>query len=158
MLVLMVAMIAALWPRSGGIERGPSEAIADNAAPVVSEPARSRPPGDAARATALPLCPPPVPREGGPLAGVIARCIGSDSDSDADLADVLGSEAALVTQLGVRYPNYIDGGSVLDALSAPPVLPLSFLLRPDGTIERVTDPTVFEMTDQIRTAVKDFTS
>lgn len=201
MLVLMVATIAALWPRSSGIERGPSEAIANTVAPAGPETTLSRPPGDAARATALPLCPPPVPREGGPLAGVIARCIGSDSD--VDLADVLGSEvtlinlwaswcgpcrtempvvdayaaepgaipviginvedrpadaAALVTQLGVRYPNYIDGGSVLDALSAPPVLPLSFLLRPDGTIERVTDPTVFETTDQIRTAVKDFTS
>ena len=66
--------------------------------------------------------------------------------------------AALLTQLGIRYPNYIDGGSVQDALSAPPVLPLSFLVRPDGTIERITDPTVFETTDQIRTAIKDFTS
>ncbi|MDJ0001071.1 TlpA family protein disulfide reductase, partial [Rhodococcus ruber] len=65
---------------------------------------------------------------------------------------------ALLTQLGVRYPNYLDGGSVLDALSAPPVLPLSFLLHPDGTIERITDPTVFETTDQIRPAVKDFSS
>ena len=201
MLVVVVASIVALWPRSGGVEGGPSDVIANNVAPVGPEPTLSRPPDDAARATALPLCPQPVPHEGGPLAGVMARCIGSADD--VDLVDVLGSEvtlinlwaswcgpcrtempvvdayaaepdaipviginvedrpadaAALLTQLGIRYPNYIDGGSVQDALSAPPVLPLSFLVRPDGTIERITDPTVFETTDQIRTAVKDFTS
>ena len=66
--------------------------------------------------------------------------------------------AALLTQLGIRYPNYIDDGAVQNALPAPPVLPLSFLVRPDGTIERVTDPTVFETPDQIRTAIKDYTS
>ncbi len=66
--------------------------------------------------------------------------------------------AALLTQLGIRYPNYIDDGAVQDALAAPPVLPLSFILSPDGGIARVTDPAVFETTEQIRTAVKDFTS
>ncbi|MDJ0471969.1 TlpA family protein disulfide reductase, partial [Rhodococcus fascians] len=60
MLVVVVASIVALWPRSGGVEGGPSEAIANNVAPVGPEPTLSRP-DDAARAAALPLCPPPVP-------------------------------------------------------------------------------------------------
>jgi len=75
-----------------------------------------------------------------------------------DVEDRPEDAAALLTELGIRYPNYIDDGDVQNALSAPPVLPLSFLLTPGGDIVRLTDPTVFETTDQIRTAVKDFTS
>ncbi|QCB51309.1 hypothetical protein E5720_20650 [Rhodococcus sp. PAMC28707] len=67
-------------------------------------------------------------------------------------------EAALLTQLGIRYPNYIDDGAVQDTLSAPSVLPLSFILNQDGGIARVTDAAVFDPTKQICTAVKDFTS
>nr|WP_294638433.1 hypothetical protein [uncultured Rhodococcus sp.] len=35
---------------------------------------------------------------------------------------------------------------------------LSFIAGPDWGIDRVTDPTVFETSDQIRTAAKDSTS
>ena len=200
MLIVVVASIVALWPRSSADDRA---SVTNSIVPVGPTPSSPPHPGTAT-ATADPAmspCPVPVPGRRGPLAGVTASCIGDDAE--VDLADALGGEmtlinlwaswcapcrtempvldsyaaepdairvvgidvedrpedaAALLTELGIRYPNYIDDGDVQNALSAPPVLPLSFLLTPGGDIVRLTDPTVFETTDQIRTAVKDFTS
>jgi thiol-disulfide isomerase/thioredoxin len=60
---------------------------------------------------------------------------------------------ALVAELGVRYPSFGEGDAALAALQAPPVLPLSFLVRPDGTVERVADPMVFHDPGQVRSAL-----
>nr|WP_256985124.1 TlpA disulfide reductase family protein [Rhodococcus sp. 06-1059B-a] len=197
MLVVVVASIAALWPRSSAEDRASaSNTIMEDG----STPSGLPRTGPAWADSAMSSCPVPVPGRGGPLAGVTARCIADAVD--VDLAEALGGEvtllnlwaswcapcrtempvletyaaepeairvvgivvedrpdaaAALLRELGIRYPNYIDGGAVQDALSTPPVLPLSFVLRPDGGIVRLTDPAVFETTEQIRTAVKDFT-
>lgn len=201
MLVLVIASIVALWPRSVAVESGDRKSLPNNVAPVGPEPTLSRPTDAGAADAATSSCPAPVPGRGGELAGVRARCIGDPVG--VDLAESLGGEvtlinlwaswcapcrtempvldayaaepgairvvginvedrpgdaAALVAQLGIRYPNYIDEGTVQDALSAPPVLPLSFITGPDGDIDRVVDPTVFETADQIRTAVRDSTS
>ncbi|QJY47816.1 hypothetical protein [Pseudonocardia broussonetiae] len=40
------------------------------------------------------------------------------------------------------------------ALGAPPVLPSNWLVHPDGTIERITDPLVFHTPQQVTAAVR----
>ncbi|MCY4670575.1 MAG: TlpA family protein disulfide reductase, partial [Rhodococcus sp.] len=62
---------------------------------------------------------------------------------------------ALLTDAGVRYPSFAAIDDVGIALSAPPVLPLSFLVQRDGSVDQVTAPMVFENTDQIRSAVSE---
>lgn len=206
MLVLVLASIVALWPRTGtsnpDVASGDRGPLPNNVAPVGPDPTLSRPPEGGTTGPVGSLCPvsEPEPGRGGPLAGVTARCLGEKVD--VDLAEALGGEvtlinlwaswcapcrtempvldtyaaqpdairvvgidvedrpdnaAALVSELGIRYPNYIDGGGVQDALAAPPILPLSFILGPDGAITRITAPAVFETTEQIRTAVEEYT-
>ncbi|MFC9966440.1 MULTISPECIES: TlpA family protein disulfide reductase [Nocardia] len=63
----------------------------------------------------------------------------------------------LFTGLGVGYASFVDVGDVRKALSAPPVLPLSFLVQPDGSVERITTPAVFDNPAQIRAAISEVT-
>jgi len=57
----------------------------------------------------------------------------------------------------VHYPSVIDSsGAAQRALKGPPVLPLSFLVHPDGTIERVRNPAVFSSVEQVRSVVHDY--
>jgi len=61
---------------------------------------------------------------------------------------------ALLVELGARYPSVVDSSrAVQDALAAPPVLPLSFVVRADGTVERVREVPTFSGADQIRQVV-----
>jgi hypothetical protein len=61
---------------------------------------------------------------------------------------------ALLTKLGVHLPAAIDEtDNVRRALSAPPTLPASFLIEPDGNFRLITNPTVFTSVDQVRSAV-----
>ncbi|AII11238.1 TlpA family protein disulfide reductase [Rhodococcus opacus] len=61
----------------------------------------------------------------------------------------------LLTELGAGYPSFGDADAVQKALGAPPVLPLSFLVQADGSVDRITDPAVFESSSQIRSAVSE---
>ena len=45
-------------------------------------------------------------------------------------------------------PSFAAVDDIGIALSAPPVLPLSFLVQQDGSVEQITTPMVFENTDQ----------
>jgi len=85
--------------------------------------------------------------------------------SQPDAINVLGvnvqdtpiSALALLTSLGVHYASVVDGsGAAQRALKGPPVLPLSFLVHPDGTVERVRDPGVFSSVEQIRSVVHNY--
>lgn len=61
---------------------------------------------------------------------------------------------ALLAELGARYPSVIDtDGKLRVGLRAPPVLPISYLLHPDGSVERVTSPAVFRNPGEVRLAV-----
>lgn len=54
----------------------------------------------------------------------------------------------------VRYPSLYDGDeTVQQALRVPPVLPVTYLVRPDGSVERIIDPLVFRSPDEIRATV-----
>ncbi len=82
------------------------------------------------------------------------RVVGVDVDDSSTAA------LALLTELGAHYPSFgdTDAGALRGALGAPPVLPLSFLLRSDGTIARITEPAVFAEPAQIHRAVSELTS
>lgn len=71
-----------------------------------------------------------------------------------DVRDDPGEALSLVASLGVHYPSVFDPNSVLQrALNVPPVLPVSYLVRPDGSVRRITQPLVFHDVDEIRAAV-----
>lgn len=62
---------------------------------------------------------------------------------------------SLLTELGVMYPSVTDPAAALQgALAAPRVLPLSYVLRPDGSIQQVNPPRVFKTPDEVRQAVR----
>ncbi|MBY6389314.1 TlpA family protein disulfide reductase (plasmid) [Rhodococcus erythropolis] len=72
-----------------------------------------------------------------------------------NVQDDMSTALALLTDTGVRYPSFAAVDDIGVALSAPPVLPLSFLVQRDGSVDQVTTPMVFENTDQIRSAVSE---
>ncbi|WP_442972210.1 TlpA family protein disulfide reductase [Rhodococcus sp. WAY2] len=79
------------------------------------------------------------------------RIVGIDVDDSSTAA------LALLTELGALYPSFgdTDADALRAALAAPPVLPLSFLLRPDGSIHRITTPATFGDPTQIHRAVRE---
>lgn len=74
-----------------------------------------------------------------------------------DVQDTQTAALSLLAELGVHYPSFADGDPVATALSAPPVLPLSFVVREDGTVRRVTETPVFADPAQVRDAVATLT-
>jgi len=61
----------------------------------------------------------------------------------------------LLAELNVRLPAVADpDGDVRAALRAPPALPASYVLRPDGTATRVEPPTPFRTAEEIAAAVR----
>ena len=62
---------------------------------------------------------------------------------------------ALAAAVGVRYPSVTDPNNAIQAaLNAPPALPSNWIVHPDGSAERITDPLVFHTPDQVRNALK----
>lgn len=71
-----------------------------------------------------------------------------------DVQDQPAAALGLMTDLGVHYPSVFDPDrAVQRALIVPSVLPVSYLLRPDGSVHRITQPLVFSSPDQVRDAV-----
>jgi thiol-disulfide isomerase/thioredoxin len=71
-----------------------------------------------------------------------------------------GSEQAglaMLTALGVTLPSVTDPDNLLRAaLSAPPVLPVSFLVTGSGAVWLVNPPVVFRSPDQVAEVVRQF--
>lgn len=60
----------------------------------------------------------------------------------------------LMAGLGVHIPSVSDPDGVLQAaLRSPPVLPLTYLVSPDGRVQQVNPPEVFRSPGQVRAAV-----
>jgi thiol-disulfide isomerase/thioredoxin len=60
----------------------------------------------------------------------------------------------LLTDIGVHLPTVSDSaGGVGRALRLPSYLPVSYVLRPDGSARQVEPPTPFDSAEQVRQAV-----
>ncbi|MFC4949271.1 TlpA family protein disulfide reductase [Pseudonocardia sp. GCM10023141] len=72
-----------------------------------------------------------------------------------DVQDDPGAALNLVASLGVHYPSVTDpDGALQRALRGPRVLPLSFVIGPDGSAQLVA-PRVFGSVEEIRQVVAD---
>lgn len=80
-----------------------------------------------------------------------------------DAVPVLGVEVQqipaggldLMAALDVHYPSVSDPqGALRGALGSPPVLPLTYLVAPDGRVMQVNPPEVFRDPAQVRAAVE----
>jgi thiol-disulfide isomerase/thioredoxin len=64
----------------------------------------------------------------------------------------------LLAALGVHLPGVYDGkgetGPIRKALKVPPSLPASYLVTADGQVRFISNPRLFENTDQVRLAVE----
>lgn len=71
-----------------------------------------------------------------------------------DVRDDPRSALALLRELGVTIPSVTDPGDTLRvALSPPPTLPVSYVVRADGSVVRVDPPTPFGSPDAVAAAV-----
>jgi thiol-disulfide isomerase/thioredoxin len=70
-----------------------------------------------------------------------------------DVQDSQTAALSLLADLGVHYPSYGDADVVVQALRAPPVLPLSYLVGADGSVRRITSTSVFHDVAQVRDAI-----
>jgi thiol-disulfide isomerase/thioredoxin len=72
-----------------------------------------------------------------------------------DVRDDPRSALALLRELKVTLPSVTDpDGAVRQALAVPPALPVSFVVRADGSVTRVDPPTPFTSADAVAAAVE----
>ena len=72
-----------------------------------------------------------------------------------DYADDPRAALALLGDLGVKLPSVTDPDNALrKALDIPPGLPMSYLVRPDGSVSRVDPPVPFVTADDVAVAVE----
>jgi len=72
-----------------------------------------------------------------------------------DVRDDPRAALALLHELGVMLPSVTDPDDRLRAaLALPPALPVSYVVRADGTVLRVDPPTPFASADEVAAAVE----
>ena len=88
------------------------------------------------------------------LAGYAARP-GAVPVVGIDVQDDPRSALALLRELGVTLPSVTDPDDALRrALAVPPALPISYVVRADGSLARVNPPTPFGSADEVAAAVE----
>jgi thiol-disulfide isomerase/thioredoxin len=100
-------------------------------------------------------------REEMPVLAAYAERPGSIPVLGVNVKEPASAGLAFMAEIGVHYPSLYDSdadgepgpGTVQQALRTPPVLPVNYLVHPDGSVERVTDPLVFRSPEQIQTAI-----
>ncbi|TSD93802.1 TlpA family protein disulfide reductase [Skermania sp. ID1734] len=92
-------------------------------------------------------------REEMPVLNAYASQPGAIPVVGVDVEDRSDAAIALMSDLGIRYPSFGPADAVAQALDAPPVLPLTYLVSPDGVARRVTSTPVFHDPAQVREAV-----
>jgi len=71
-----------------------------------------------------------------------------------DVQDRPADALTLLADLEIHYPSVTDPqGSLQRALQAPPILPISYVLRPDGSVEMISPPRVFRAPEQVHQSV-----
>lgn len=71
-----------------------------------------------------------------------------------DVQDDPRAALRLLTELGVALPSVTDpDGAVAAALDVPPALPMSYVVRADGSVARVDPPVPFRTADEVAAAV-----
>jgi thiol-disulfide isomerase/thioredoxin len=72
-----------------------------------------------------------------------------------DVRDDPRAALTLLRELGVTIPSVTDpDGALRGALAVPPALPVSYVVRPDGTVVRVDPPTPFRSADEVAAAIE----
>jgi len=72
-----------------------------------------------------------------------------------DVQDDPRSALALLHELNVTLPSVTDPDDTLrQALAVPPALPISYVVRADGSVVRVDPPTPFTSADEVAAAVE----
>lgn len=93
-------------------------------------------------------------REEMPVLDAYTREPGAARVIGINVRDTMASATTLMADLRIGYPSFVDTDNrALEALAGPPVLPLTFLLQRDGSVDRIADPPVFSDPNQVRTAV-----
>lgn len=93
-------------------------------------------------------------REEMPVLAAYAERPGAIPVLGVDIQEPASAGLDFMAQIGVRYPSLYDGDQTLQrALRTPPVLPVNYLVRPDGSVQRITAPLVFRSPGQIQKTV-----
>lgn len=95
-------------------------------------------------------------REEMPVLDAYADSEGAVEVLGVNVFDRASAALEVAAELGVDYPSVYDPDEVVKrVLRVPPVLPVTYLVHPDGAVERISDPPVFRTVAEVSAAVQE---